>query len=202
MELRNTGERRGREKNEPYILANSGCQVTNSLFKLVWDLKTLKFRNIFRIKTSDCTNVNPTWTSAHPLYIVAELGYKPFNQNHHILDLPRELEWNLLRNVCGQKRESQWTNFCDSFAAKTCPGWKPDDVDVEPCVTSLKSYSGRLVEWKTRGWNEPNRTELNCRSQGPSVEDWIRRIHSHYRALCMWTGWGIWETGVEWTEWV
>ena len=33
------------EKNEPYILANYRCPVTNNLFKLVWDLKILQFRN-------------------------------------------------------------------------------------------------------------------------------------------------------------
>ena len=62
-----TGGRGGQEKNEPYILANSPCQVTNSLFKLVWDLKTLKFGNKFRIKISDFKNVNLTWTSTYLL---------------------------------------------------------------------------------------------------------------------------------------
>ena len=76
-ELRKHRRQRGTQENEPYIFANSGCRVTNSLFKLVRDLQTLKFRNE-PWRVSGFRNVNLTSTTTHLLDIqVPELGYKP-----------------------------------------------------------------------------------------------------------------------------
>ena len=54
------------------MVANSWCQVTNSLFKLVGDLKILKFGNEFRFLTQVCNLI-------HDMQ-VPELGYKPFKE--------------------------------------------------------------------------------------------------------------------------
>ena len=79
---RNPGDRRGQEQSKQWMLANSGCPVSdtlNSLFQLVWGLKILKSGNKFGIRIFDLRYGNSTFTSTYLLHMhVPELGYKPF----------------------------------------------------------------------------------------------------------------------------
>ena len=81
----NARDRGTREQNKPYILANSWCQVTNSLFKRVWDLPILKVGSKFRIKISDFRYAIWTCTSTWLLDMqVPELCYKAFKKWNNI----------------------------------------------------------------------------------------------------------------------